>query len=89
MWRKSSALFGLHICGIILNPVCFTISFNIPDEVAVKGEHSGTRLGRETMEPSVNGCGLFAPASSLPWVLCAVLHSLLADHNRTPEGEQL
>ncbi len=44
MWRKSSALFGLHISGVILNPVCFTISFNIPYKVAVKGELTGAWL---------------------------------------------
>lgn len=41
MWGKSSDLFGLHISGITLNPVCFTISFNIPYKVVVKGELTG------------------------------------------------
>lgn len=40
-------IWTIHISEIILNPVCFTISFNIPYKVAVKGEPTGAWLAEK------------------------------------------
>lgn len=33
MWRKLSPLFGQCISGVELNPLCFTLGFNVPYKV--------------------------------------------------------
>jgi len=65
MWRKSSATFGLHISGIILNPACFDIF-----ETAVKGELTWAQLAEKNQEAVSNGCGLSSCSSCGPTVSC-------------------
>lgn len=39
--RRKVICFMWNISVIMLNPVCFTKSFNMPGEVALKGELTG------------------------------------------------
>lgn len=46
MQRKASALFGISV-ELSVNPVCFTVSSNVPCKVTVKGELTGAWLAEE------------------------------------------